>query len=77
MGKEESLATVEVQVQSSSIAAVCGLHHAVLRRVKVQTHPPHTCPAFSEKPTFCLTRTDVFFVILKTDVMDVFTEDGC
>ncbi|KAK5850618.1 hypothetical protein PBY51_001481 [Eleginops maclovinus] len=33
-GEEESLATVEVQVQSSSIAAVCGLHHAVLRRVQ-------------------------------------------
>lgn len=48
MGKEESLATVEVQVQSSSIAAVCGLHHAVLRRVQVQTHPLQTCPAFLE-----------------------------
>ncbi|XP_029312739.1 Fanconi anemia core complex-associated protein 100 isoform X1 [Cottoperca gobio] len=33
-GKEESPTTVEVQVQSSSIAAVCGLHHAVLRRVQ-------------------------------------------
>lgn len=38
MGKEaESLAAVEVQVESSSMAAVCGLHHAVLRRVQVQT----------------------------------------
>ncbi|XP_044034755.1 Fanconi anemia core complex-associated protein 100 isoform X3 [Siniperca chuatsi] len=34
VGKEESLTTVEVQVESSSIAAVCGLHHAVLRRVQ-------------------------------------------
>lgn len=37
-GKEESLTTVEVQVESSSIAAVCGLHHAMLRRVQVQTY---------------------------------------
>ncbi|KAK1881957.1 Fanconi anemia core complex-associated protein 100 [Dissostichus eleginoides] len=34
VGVEESLNTVEVQVHSSSIAAVCGLHHAVLRRVQ-------------------------------------------
>ncbi|KAL7372231.1 hypothetical protein ABVT39_012532 [Epinephelus coioides] len=34
MRKEESLATVEVQVESLSIAAVCGLHHAVLRRIQ-------------------------------------------
>uniref|UniRef100_A0A671TV02 FA core complex associated protein 100 n=1 Tax=Sparus aurata TaxID=8175 RepID=A0A671TV02_SPAAU len=34
VGKEESLTTVEVQVESSSIAAVCGLHHAMLRRVQ-------------------------------------------
>ncbi|XP_070783786.1 Fanconi anemia core complex-associated protein 100 [Enoplosus armatus] len=34
VGKEESLTTVEVRVESSSIAAVCGLHHAVLRRVQ-------------------------------------------
>ncbi|KAF1374081.1 hypothetical protein PFLUV_G00245550 [Perca fluviatilis] len=33
-GKEESRTAVEVQVESSSIAAVCGLHHAVLRRVQ-------------------------------------------
>ncbi|XP_034716880.1 Fanconi anemia core complex-associated protein 100 [Etheostoma cragini] len=33
-GKEESWAAVEVQVESSSIATVCGLHHAVLRRVQ-------------------------------------------
>ncbi|XP_076616686.1 Fanconi anemia core complex-associated protein 100 [Chaetodon auriga] len=31
---KESPTTVEVQVESSSIAAVCGLHHAVLRRVQ-------------------------------------------
>ncbi|XP_030610266.1 Fanconi anemia core complex-associated protein 100 [Archocentrus centrarchus] len=30
-GKE---ATIEVQIESSSIAAVCGLHHAVLRRIQ-------------------------------------------
>ncbi|XP_029934260.1 Fanconi anemia core complex-associated protein 100 [Myripristis murdjan] len=29
-----SLAAVELQVESSSMAAVCGLHHAVLRRVQ-------------------------------------------
>ncbi|KAI4807195.1 hypothetical protein KUCAC02_027022 [Chaenocephalus aceratus] len=34
VGVEESLHTVEVQVHSSSIAAVCGLHHAVLWRVQ-------------------------------------------
>ncbi|XP_034427137.1 Fanconi anemia core complex-associated protein 100 [Hippoglossus hippoglossus] len=33
-GKEESLSTIEVQVDSSSIAAVCGLHHAVLHRIQ-------------------------------------------
>lgn len=32
---EESLAVVEVQVESSSLEAVCGMHHAVLRRVQV------------------------------------------
>ncbi|KAI3365587.1 hypothetical protein L3Q82_010673 [Scortum barcoo] len=40
LGKEESLNIVEVQVESSSMVAVCGLHHAVLHRVQVQTHPP-------------------------------------
>ncbi|XP_022598956.1 Fanconi anemia core complex-associated protein 100 isoform X1 [Seriola dumerili] len=34
VGEEESLSTIEVRVESSSIAAVCGLHHAVLRRVQ-------------------------------------------
>ncbi|KAE8284408.1 Fanconi anemia core complex-associated protein 100 [Larimichthys crocea] len=34
LGKEESLTTVEVHVESSSITAVCGLHHAVLHRVQ-------------------------------------------
>lgn len=33
--KEESLKTVVLQVHSSSIAAVCGLHHAVLCRIQV------------------------------------------
>ncbi|XP_068162104.1 Fanconi anemia core complex-associated protein 100 [Antennarius striatus] len=33
-GEEESLDTVEVRIESSSIAAVCGLHHAALRRVQ-------------------------------------------
>ncbi|XP_038591881.1 Fanconi anemia core complex-associated protein 100 [Micropterus salmoides] len=37
-GKEESLTTMEVHVESSSIAAVCGLHHAVLRRVQTLLH---------------------------------------
>ena len=36
--EEGILAAVEVKVESSSIAAVCGLHHAVLRRVQVHTH---------------------------------------
>ncbi|KAM7381908.1 hypothetical protein PAMA_012660 [Pampus argenteus] len=35
---EESLATVEVQVESSSMAAVCGLHHAVLSRIQTLMH---------------------------------------
>ncbi|XP_068439579.1 Fanconi anemia core complex-associated protein 100 [Clinocottus analis] len=40
-GEEESLTAVEVQVESSSIAAVCGLHHALLRRIQalLQTAP--------------------------------------
>uniref|UniRef100_A0A3Q1F375 FA core complex associated protein 100 n=1 Tax=Acanthochromis polyacanthus TaxID=80966 RepID=A0A3Q1F375_9TELE len=29
---------LEVQVESSSMTAVCGLHHAVLSRIQVQTH---------------------------------------
>ncbi|KAM6898729.1 Fanconi anemia core complex-associated protein 100 isoform 2-T3 [Lycodopsis pacificus] len=41
VGQEESLAAVEVQVESASIAAVCGLHHAVLSRIQalLQTAP--------------------------------------
>ncbi|KAM6896853.1 Fanconi anemia core complex-associated protein 100 [Xenentodon cancila] len=31
---EETLVSVDVQMESSSIAAVCGLHHAVLRRIQ-------------------------------------------
>ncbi|XP_041670822.1 Fanconi anemia core complex-associated protein 100 [Cheilinus undulatus] len=34
MGNEESLTTVEVKIESSSLAAVCGLHHAVVHRVQ-------------------------------------------
>uniref|UniRef100_A0A3B3Z2J7 FA core complex associated protein 100 n=1 Tax=Poecilia mexicana TaxID=48701 RepID=A0A3B3Z2J7_9TELE len=33
--KTKPLVTVEVQVKSSSVAAVCGLHHAVMRRIQV------------------------------------------
>uniref|UniRef100_A0A3Q2W4I9 FA core complex associated protein 100 n=1 Tax=Haplochromis burtoni TaxID=8153 RepID=A0A3Q2W4I9_HAPBU len=29
-------ATIEVQIESSSLAAVCGLHHAVLRRIQIK-----------------------------------------
>lgn len=36
--EEEGLVCVEVQIESSSVAPVCGLHHAVLRRVQVHTH---------------------------------------
>ncbi|XP_047465979.1 Fanconi anemia core complex-associated protein 100 isoform X2 [Mugil cephalus] len=36
LGEGESIGAVEVQVESSSVAAVCGLHHAVLRRVQIQ-----------------------------------------
>ncbi|XP_054625022.1 Fanconi anemia core complex-associated protein 100 isoform X2 [Dunckerocampus dactyliophorus] len=32
--EEELLAITEIQFESSSMAAVCGMHHAVLRRVK-------------------------------------------
>ncbi|XP_054877075.1 Fanconi anemia core complex-associated protein 100 isoform X2 [Poeciliopsis prolifica] len=32
--KTEPQGTMEVQVKSSSVAAVCGLHHAVLRRIQ-------------------------------------------
>ncbi|XP_070708074.1 Fanconi anemia core complex-associated protein 100 [Pempheris klunzingeri] len=34
MKTEESMTTVDVQVESSSVAAVCELHHAVLRRLQ-------------------------------------------
>lgn len=40
--EEEALAAVEIQVESSSLAAVCGLHHAVLSRVQVFTVCTHT-----------------------------------
>lgn len=33
---EGPLSVVEVQVESVSMSAVCGLHHAVLRRVQVR-----------------------------------------
>ncbi|XP_022053310.2 Fanconi anemia core complex-associated protein 100 [Acanthochromis polyacanthus] len=33
--KEERLTAVEVQVESSSMTAVCGLHHAVLSRIQI------------------------------------------
>ncbi|KAM9715406.1 Fanconi anemia core complex-associated protein 100 [Menidia menidia] len=34
VGEEEAVAHVEVQIESSSMAALCGLHHAVLRRTQ-------------------------------------------
>lgn len=70
-GKEEHLATVEVQVESASLAAVCGLHHAVLRRLQVQTHTPcHNLYVISRNLQL-QTSADIF-VILNTDIMDVF-----
>uniref|UniRef100_A0A8C2ZL71 FA core complex associated protein 100 n=1 Tax=Cyclopterus lumpus TaxID=8103 RepID=A0A8C2ZL71_CYCLU len=62
-GKEEPLSTVEVQVESSSMAAVCGLHHALLRRIQVQTH------------IFRETVTHFFLYILRTDMLILFQED--
>ncbi|XP_035469848.2 Fanconi anemia core complex-associated protein 100 [Scophthalmus maximus] len=43
-GKEEHLSAVEVQLDSSSIATVCGLHHAVLSRIQalLQSAPERT-----------------------------------
>uniref|UniRef100_A0A3P9Q6Q2 FA core complex associated protein 100 n=1 Tax=Poecilia reticulata TaxID=8081 RepID=A0A3P9Q6Q2_POERE len=35
--KTKPLVTMEVQVKSSSVAAVCGLHYALLRRIQVHT----------------------------------------
>ncbi|KAM8838018.1 Fanconi anemia core complex-associated protein 100 isoform 2-T2 [Spinachia spinachia] len=45
-GREETLTAVEVRVESSSVAAVCGLHHAVLTRVQaaLQTAPGRAAP---------------------------------
>lgn len=40
LGEEERLVCAEVQIESSSVAAVCGLHHAVLGRIQVQTYSP-------------------------------------
>ncbi|XP_029384283.1 Fanconi anemia core complex-associated protein 100 [Echeneis naucrates] len=37
-GKEESLSAIEVRIESSSLAAVCGLHHAVLHRIQALLH---------------------------------------
>ncbi|KAK5601375.1 hypothetical protein CRENBAI_000555 [Crenichthys baileyi] len=55
---KESLVTVEVQVESSSVAAVCGLHHAMLRRIQMllQTAPQKAC-SFSEVQISALRRT--------------------
>ncbi|KAM9837981.1 Fanconi anemia core complex-associated protein 100 [Aulostomus maculatus] len=59
IGEEgQSLATVEVRVQSSSMAAVCGLHHAILRRVQtlLQTAPVKDASTQSMQ-TLCLRQT--------------------
>lgn len=37
-GRDGCLAAVLLHVDSSLMAAVCGLHHAVLRRLQVNTH---------------------------------------
>lgn len=37
-GRQGSLTTVVLQMESSFMAAVCGLHHAVLRRLQVRAH---------------------------------------
>lgn len=37
-GGEESLTTVVLHMESPSIAAVCGMHHALLLRVQVTVH---------------------------------------
>lgn len=39
---EGPLSVVEVQVESVSMSAVCGLHHAILRRVQVHIHEIRT-----------------------------------
>ncbi|TNN38602.1 Fanconi anemia core complex-associated protein 100 [Liparis tanakae] len=44
---EEPLSAVEVQVESSSLAAVCGLHHALLRRIQALLH---TAPERAASP---------------------------
>ncbi|KAM4525523.1 Fanconi anemia core complex-associated protein 100 [Odontesthes bonariensis] len=46
LGKEEAVAHIEVQIESSSVAAVCGLHHAVLRRIQtlLQMAPEKSAP---------------------------------
>jgi len=55
LGKEEAVAHIEVQIESSSVAAVCGLHHAVLCRIQVQTATLSTFMASLEKLSdFCL-----------------------
>ncbi|KAM9424303.1 Fanconi anemia core complex-associated protein 100 [Pholidichthys leucotaenia] len=48
-GQEESLMAVEVQVESSSITAVCGLHHAVLRRIQILLQRAPDKPASAQK----------------------------
>lgn len=50
-GRQESPATVVLQIESASVAAVCGLHHAVLRRLQV-----HAC-----------THTDMKRRVIETD----------
>ncbi|KAM9832373.1 Fanconi anemia core complex-associated protein 100 [Neosynchiropus ocellatus] len=54
---DESLATVELRVESASVAAVCGLHHAVLSRVQTVLQTAHPTVTSSRTiQTSCLRR---------------------
>ncbi|XP_077359319.1 Fanconi anemia core complex-associated protein 100-like [Festucalex cinctus] len=63
MRQEDPQDLVEVQVESSSLAAVCGMHHAVLRRVqnflqKVPEKPPSSIELQSLRVREALQRAE-------------------
>ncbi|XP_077407430.1 Fanconi anemia core complex-associated protein 100 [Vanacampus margaritifer] len=63
MKQEDPRDTLQVQVESSSLAAVCGMHHAVLRRVqdllqKVPEKPPSSIKIQSLRVREALQRAE-------------------
>ncbi|KAM8888821.1 Fanconi anemia core complex-associated protein 100 isoform 1-T1 [Synchiropus picturatus] len=74
----ESLATVELRVESSSMAAVCGLHHAVLSKVQtVLQTARQTVTSSRQIQTSCLRRALQRAELLLLKVQQSGTSDAC